>query len=176
MKWFSLLVVACLVGCSSETSQNRGSAPTEADARRALDAALTAWQQGEPPGSVANQSPRVQFVDSIRPPGQKLVGYEVLGEVPGEERRRSFLVQLRLENPAETPKLRFCVLGVDPLWVFREEELEMIGQWACGVEEDATKERAPSGSSAEAASMIKAGKENAAKENTLKEDTEEKKR
>ena len=109
--------------------------PSEPAARQALDAALATWQQGQPPGAVPDQSPNVQFVDSNRRAGQKLVGYEILGEVASEG-RRTFLVQLRLENPSEAPKVRFCVLGVEPLWVFREEELDMIAHWACGAPED----------------------------------------
>jgi hypothetical protein len=127
-----ILLVASLAGCGTSTSQVH--LPSEAEARQALEAALAAWQKGRPPGAVPDRSPSVQFVDSSRQAGQKLVGYEVLGAVPSDQ-RRTFVVRLRLENPAETPKVRFCVLGADPLWVFREDELEMIGHWACGAED-----------------------------------------
>jgi hypothetical protein len=127
-----ILLVASLAGCGSSPSQNH--VPAEAEARQALDAALATWQNGRPPGAVPDQSPTVQFVDPTRRVGQKLVAYEILGEVPSDE-RRTYIVHLRLENPSESPKVRFCVLGADPLWVFREDELEMIGHWACGTEE-----------------------------------------
>jgi hypothetical protein len=147
MKWFcGIVLVVPLAGCAPSGGGERHVPPAPA-ARQALDAALAAWVNGQAPGAMSDQSPPVQVVDSMRRPGQKLVGYEILGEV-ASDKHRSFLVQLRLENPPEAPKVRFCVLGVNPLWVFREDELDMIGQWACGVPEDNNSEEGASKDSA----------------------------
>src|SRR5262245_4807034 len=106
MKWFGGVLLAwAMAGCSG-SSGVENQVPPEPLARRALDAALAAWKQGQPPGTLTEPSPHVQVVDSMRRPGQKLVGYQILGEVACD-RQRSFLVQLHLEHPAESPKIRF---------------------------------------------------------------------
>src|SRR5262245_16094944 len=136
-----LIVLAGIVGCGGSGGGGMDRfLPPQADARKALEAALSAWKDGQPPGLLPDQSPRVHVVDSMRRAGQRLADYENLGEVASDG-RRGFLVQLRLENPAETRKVRFCVIGIDPLWVFREEELDMIGHWTCGAADDAGAEK-----------------------------------
>ncbi len=143
MKWFCCVFLVASIGGCAASSGVESQVPAEPAARQALDAALTAWKEGQPPGTLTDQSPHVQVVDSMRRPGQRLVGYEILGEV-ASQRQRGFLVRLRLDHPSETSKVRFCVVGIDPLWVFRQEELDMLGRWMCAApEENAPEKNAP---------------------------------
>jgi hypothetical protein len=121
------LLAVWAAGCGGSKNFDHYIPPPE-QARRALEAALTAWQKGEPPGRIASTSPTVHVVDSHRKRGQRLQGYEILGEVPGNA-PRCFAVRLSLEDPREEQKARFVVLGIEPLWVMRHEDLDMMAHW-----------------------------------------------
>lgn len=125
-----LLSVACL-GCGSKGWKYERYIPAPAAAERALESALDAWRDGQGPGEVPGTAPRVQVVDCYRRPGQRLQSFEVIGEVLGERGPRCFAVRLTLANPAEVQKVRYYVLGIDPLWVYRQEEYDMIAHWEC---------------------------------------------
>jgi hypothetical protein len=62
------------------------------------------------------------------------VRYTILGEAPGDA-PRCFAVRLHLEEPQEEQRVRFVLIGLDPLWVFRHEDYEMLAHWECGVED-----------------------------------------
>jgi hypothetical protein len=127
-----LAVVAA--GCGGTPPTDRYVPPPDA-ARSALELALRSWQKGRPPGEVEGAvSPRVILVDNGRRPGQTLSRFTILGETAGEG-PRCFAVRLRLEEPEEEQRLRFVVFGVDPLWVYRYEDYEMMIHWQCGPEE-----------------------------------------
>jgi hypothetical protein len=87
-----------------------------------------AWQNGQPAGRIAASSPVVEGVDTHRRPGQKLQSYAILGEVAGDS-PRCFAVRLNLENPRQEQTARFVVIGLDPLWVLRHEDYEMMAHW-----------------------------------------------
>jgi hypothetical protein len=57
-----------------------------------------------------------------------LEDFEILGEVPGAT-ARCFAVRLKLREPVGDEKVRYAVFGIDPLWVFRQEDLEMLSHW-----------------------------------------------
>jgi hypothetical protein len=122
-------VCAVAAGCSDDRSNARYVPPAEA-ARQALKAALRSWQEGRPAGKLEGTSPAVILVDNCRSPGQGLTDFTILGEAPGEG-PRCFAVRLRLDNPAEERRVRFVVFGIDPLWVFRYEDYEMMIHWEC---------------------------------------------
>jgi hypothetical protein len=126
------LVAAGLVlvaaGCSATDDPGRFY-PPEDRARQALDAALTAWQQGAAPGTVpGTANPRVEFVDSHNGPGRRLKAYTVLGLAPGDG-PRVFTVQLALDGPAAEVRARYYVIGIDPVWVIRQEDYDMLNHW-----------------------------------------------
>jgi hypothetical protein len=137
------LLVICLglAGCGGRPDATRY-VPAEAVAREALEAGLRAWQDGQPPGRVAGSSPAIEVVDTLRRPGQRLASFEILGEVPGNG-PRCFAVRLALANPGEIVTERFCVLGIDPLWIFRQEEYEMFLHWECFDDKAKTTAAAP---------------------------------
>jgi hypothetical protein len=115
-------------GCSSSSDPGRY-IPPEDKARQALEAALTGWRNGAPAGAVPGTSgPVVQFVDSHRGPGQRLKEYTVLGMAPGDG-PRVFTVRLALDAPAADVKARYVVFGIDPVWVIRHEDFDMINHW-----------------------------------------------
>jgi hypothetical protein len=116
-----------LAGCGGSTGYERF-IPAEDRARQALEAALEAWQSGEPHGPVAGTVPPVEFVDSHHKPGQRLRAYSILGMAPGDG-PRVFTVKLTLANPGEEVRARYVVMGLDPLWVIRNEDFEMLAHW-----------------------------------------------
>ena len=79
--WAALcgLLTFCCTGCGGGTKGDyRRFVPTESAARQALEAALAAWQRGEPTGRIDSVSPAVQVADTKRQQGQKLARYEIL--------------------------------------------------------------------------------------------------
>jgi hypothetical protein len=115
-------------GCSASDDPSRFY-PAEDRARQALDAALTAWQQGAPPGTVSGTTnPRVEFVDSHNGPGRPLKAYVVLGLAPGDG-PRVFTVQLSVDAPTAELRVRYYVIGIDPVWVIRKEDYDMLNHW-----------------------------------------------
>jgi hypothetical protein len=117
------LALLTAAGCS------RGDArytPSEDTARRALEAALDAWKGGQArPGPVEGTTPPVQVVDSRWRTGQRLAGYEVLGEEPSTGGPRVFSVRLTMQGKAPEATVRYYVVGKDPLWVFRDEDYQL---------------------------------------------------
>ena len=103
--------------------------PPDDRARQSLDAALSAWQQGSAPGPVPRTAnPVVHFVDSHNGPARRLKGYTVLGLAPGVG-PRVFTVQLTLDGPPAEVRVRYYVIGIDPVWVVRQEDYDMLTHW-----------------------------------------------
>lgn len=121
-------VLIFTIGCAERADQSRYY-PPEDKARTALEAGLNAWQQGsltnEVPGT---KGPAVGWIDNQRSPGQLLKAFEILGLAPGDG-PRVFTVRLVLENPVAEIKTRFVVVGLDPVWVFRQEDYDMLIHW-----------------------------------------------
>src|SRR5262245_12965177 len=137
--WLRVLcygVIVAAAGCGGDPRARY--IPAEPAARQALEVALAAWQDGQPPGPVAGTTPLVRVVDGHRRPGQKLQDFEILGPAPGDG-PRVYAVRLTLDGPREEQKVRFVVLGIDPLWVVRYEDYEMIAHWEHPMDEDASK-------------------------------------
>jgi len=132
--WLAAGCAVIAAGCG-ETPSTARFVPTPEAAWQALDVALRSWREGRPAGKVERRTnPAVMLVDTCRLPGQTLESFTILGETPGEG-PRCFAVRVRLENPADEQRLRFVVFGVDPLWVYRYEDYEMMIRWQCNSEE-----------------------------------------
>ncbi len=115
-------------GCQSRSDPQRY-VPKVETARQAIEAALTARQNRQTTSPVSGTNPVVHLIDSSRPkPNQTLAGFEILGEVAGVV-PRCFAVQLRLRNPDAEVRERYIVVGIDPLWVYRHEDYEMLTHW-----------------------------------------------
>jgi hypothetical protein len=123
-----LLLASLLTGCAKKGYARY--VPSAAAGREAVEFALKEWQAGQPVGTLTSHSPPLQVVDSCRRPGQLLAGYTILGEAPCDG-PRCFAVRLKHENPNEELKVRYVVVGIDPLWVMRFEDYEMMKHWEC---------------------------------------------
>jgi hypothetical protein len=117
------LLLIPLAGCRS-TSTDRY-VPESERAREVLTAALDAWKSGKPVGHV-DHAPSIEVVDSRWRAGDKLSGYEISGEDTTPEGHRRFSVKLTMQQPAGTQEARFVVFGIDPLWVYREEDYKKL--------------------------------------------------
>jgi hypothetical protein len=116
------------IGCGRQIQEQRF-IPSEQDGQRALETALTAWKNGKvPPARVQEPSPAIEFVDTHHQAGQKLTAFTVLGPTAGDA-HRCYAVRLTLDNPREEVRARYVVYGLDPLWVSRYEDYEMMCHW-----------------------------------------------
>lgn len=93
-----------------------------------MSSALDAWKAGQPSGPVANTSPLVHVTDTNRKPEQQLVDYKILGEKPSSH-GRTFMVELKLASPTQQLKAEYIIVGIDPLWIFRREDYELLMHW-----------------------------------------------
>lgn len=116
------------LGCSGAGTYGKF-IPSDNTAQQALESALTDWKNGKPAGNVEGTKPLVQVYDSHRRPKQVLKEFEVLGMVPTGDGPKAFNVRLVLENPHEELKVRYIVLGLDPLLVFTQDDYEMMAHW-----------------------------------------------
>jgi len=120
-----LLCAAAVVGCQTRTAEDYK--PSVEHCREALTKALDAWKRGDSPGQIEG-SPTVQVGDTFRRAGQKLKSYEILGETAGDQGRQ-FVVRAAFTNPDADEKIEFILIGIDPIWVFRKEEYDMVTHW-----------------------------------------------
>ena len=97
--------------------------PAEQTSRQALEAALTAWQNGQKPDEVTTGPPAVRVVDSWWSAGAKLAQFQIVGEESGSG-PTFFSVRLTVKGKSRTTErtVRYVVVGRDPLWVYREED------------------------------------------------------
>ena len=93
---------------------------------------MEAWLKGEPSGPLAGTQPLVQVVDSHRKRGLTLVRYEILGEVAGNA-PRCFAVKAYVKAPQDNAekllRLKYIVIGIDPLWVWGQFDYDMLAHW-----------------------------------------------
>jgi hypothetical protein len=121
--------VAVFAGCTRGPKKDEDFTPPPDKAKQALEAALTHWQGGNPPRDVPGGPPAVWVVDSVWKSGQQLKAFEVLGEdsppAGAGSAPRYFKVRL---TPAKGPpqEVRYVVVGIDPLWVYREKDFDSL--------------------------------------------------
>ena len=142
-----LFATGSLPGCGARPAGFERYVPEAARAQAALDRALAAWKNGGPPKQLALSDPEVavEVADGFRRPGQRLADYEIVGEVAADG-PRCFVVRLMLEQPSQQIDTRYYVAGIDPLWVFRQEDYDLIMHWEkCDDETSEAAASAPSG-------------------------------
>lgn len=122
------VLISLCVGCGSPRRSHERYVPAPETAQATIRTALEAWQRGEPVGEIPGTKPLIFVTDAHRRDGQKLEHFEILGEVPGAT-QRTYLVKVTFSNPAAEEKIRYAVLGIDPLLVFRHEDLELLAHW-----------------------------------------------
>jgi hypothetical protein len=122
-----VVVAATLIGAGCSNNA-RDYTPSPSVAEDAIRQALEMWKAGLPAGPVPDSKPVVHVTDAGRKPGQTLESYDLLGETRGTG-GRSYAVALHLANPEEEIKTKYLVVGIDPLWVFRQEDYELLMHW-----------------------------------------------
>jgi hypothetical protein len=125
---FMLLAGAALTGCADRPNGDPRITPLET-AREALDSSMKAWQNGQPPGKIDGTTPSVQVVDSVWKRGEKLKGYEVVGEESDQDGLRWFSVRLQLEKSDSSQRVKYLVMGTTSITVFREEDYNLSRSW-----------------------------------------------
>lgn len=125
------LVWLCLAsfGCGS-AADPQSFVPNLETAQKALESVLQAQQAGESAFPVSGTKPAVYLVDSRQQqkPDQRLAGFEILGEIASDS-PRCFVVRLSLTNPDAEVRERYVINGIDPLWVYRQEDYELLMHW-----------------------------------------------
>ena len=124
----TLLCVFTICGCRRGNDPSQY-IPAQSIARRALEMALTARKEGRTESSLPLDGKiSVEVIDKYRRPGQKLNDFKVLGEV-SVNGGRWFEVELNFDEPVQSEQVRYCVLGINPLWVFAQADYEQIAHW-----------------------------------------------
>ena len=123
--WAALACCLWLNGCRAVS--NEQFTPPEERAKNALVAVLEQWKSGAAPAPIEGD-PLVRISDTQRRDGQRLLNYSIVGAESLDVGRR-FQVQLQLDNPAEQQTVQFIVVGIDPLWVFRREDYDVLAHW-----------------------------------------------
>ena len=121
-----VLVVLPGLGCGGSNAGSARYVPDATSARQALETALAAWQRGESAGRIAASSPPIEVVDTRRPAGKKLAGFDIVGEEGGDG-PRWFTVRLKFDSDGDAEEVRYAVVGRDPIWVFRDADYSQIG-------------------------------------------------
>jgi hypothetical protein len=96
--------------------------PKEAESREALTTALTAWKKGEKWQKIPAGESVIEVLDNKWRAGQQLADFQILEADPAGDGPQWFTVKLVMKKPAGELKVRYVVVGIDPLWVYREED------------------------------------------------------
>ena len=111
-----------------------------------LEEVFEAWKAEKPTGMIRKSGPAVNVVDESRRPGQKLLGFEILGEVTGNG-PRVFAVKLQFDFPKEEKTIRYVLVGIDPLWVFQQSDYDKMVHWEMNHDEASESQPIPKKSS-----------------------------
>lgn len=125
MRVLTLMVGTLLLAGCSPGGKVEDFTPPADNARKALEAALGHWKSGNKPGTIPGITPVVEVLDSKWKAGQKITGYEVLGEDPAGPGPRTFKVRLTPAQGAPV-EVKYIVVGIDPLWVYRDEDFRKL--------------------------------------------------
>lgn len=115
-------------GCGRQAPDYSPYTPGLDQAQEAVRLGLEAWKADQPPGELPGTRPVIHVTDAGRKAGQTLVDYRILGEARGSA-GRTIAVILQLDHPREELRARYIVVGIDPLWVFRQEDYDLLMHW-----------------------------------------------
>jgi hypothetical protein len=99
--------------------------PSSESARAGVSRAMEGWLKGLSTDASGSTRPEVHVVDQTRRADQHLAGYEILGEEPAEN-ARAFAVRVTYDGADDLEIVRFLAVGVDPMWIFRQEDYETL--------------------------------------------------
>jgi hypothetical protein len=89
---------------------------------------MDAWQAGQPAGEIPQSKPAIHVTDNHQQRQRGLEKYRILGETVARS-GRTFVIELTLKSPEEKVKTEYIVVGIDPLWVFRREDYDLLMHW-----------------------------------------------
>jgi hypothetical protein len=115
------LLVSVLTGCGASSARFK---PTSGEARSSLEAALAAWRDGKPYGSVV-ATPSIQVGDSAWQAGDQVESFEI-GEELDDDGTKQFVVAFKMKKPPGDQSVRYYVHGRDPVWIYREEDYKRM--------------------------------------------------
>ena len=131
LPWIGLgLSVLGLAGFGCGGGSHQQYVPAESRAREAVEATLNAWKSAQPEGDARtiSEGVKVNGLDQDWRSGKVLSDFTILEALAAVEHEpRQFRVRLNYAgetNPVETV---YFVVGIDPLWVFREEDYRRTG-------------------------------------------------
>lgn len=120
--WMLFVLAGLAVGCQGEV---KNYTPSEANARAALEAALTRWQNGQAkPAPFQHGKVTVQVADQSWEAGQKLQGFEIVGDDGATSGPRAFTVKLKTAKGEQTTK--YYVFGIDPLQIYSQPDYQKL--------------------------------------------------
>jgi DNA polymerase IIIc chi subunit len=115
--------VLTLAGCDN-TGHGRYS-PTQDEARSSLDAALTAWRDGQSAESIV-ATPPVRVADSLWQSGEQIESFQIGEEEANDDGTKRFPVKLTIKKTKQVQDVRYIVNGRDPVWVFSEKDYQRM--------------------------------------------------
>ena len=122
------LLAACMFALAGCGPSRERFTPAPQVAEESLTSALTAWREQRKTDEIEGK-PAIRVVDTTRKPGQTLERFEVLSESKITGEGRCYLVKLVFANPAAEIRVRYVVVGIDPVWVFRKEDYDRLAHW-----------------------------------------------
>ncbi len=129
------LVLLC-AGCTPGGQRNEDFIPAQDTAQVALEAYLRAWAAGVSGQPVPGTRPAVFAADELRATGRTLSEFTVLGPVPADA-PRCLAVRLTLGKPRQVVRERYIVVGIDPIWIIRYDDYQMVTHWDHAMPPDA---------------------------------------
>jgi hypothetical protein len=117
-----LPLLSLFAGCGASHARYK---PTSDEARSSLDAALSAWRDGKPYGSI-NVTPPVHVGDSAWQSGKQIESFQIGEEQDDGDGTKQFVVTIKMKKPASEQSVRYFVHGRDPVWVYREEDYKRM--------------------------------------------------
>ena len=118
------LVLLLLAGCHKSESDYE--TPDDV-AQKALSTALTAWQNGQPPGKIEGSSRPIQVIDARWQNGDKLENFEILGEEEPATQGPSRWFSVKLKAPGgKEETVRYVLVGKESIWIYREEDFARV--------------------------------------------------
>jgi hypothetical protein len=102
--------------------------PSWAEARQALESALSTWRDAPSPLPESFDIRGVQFVHRRRKPDQRLLSFQILGKTEVKNARH-FTVRLNLEGEESPELVKYHIVGRDPVWVFLLDDYNMFSHW-----------------------------------------------
>ncbi len=131
---FLALAAVLLAGCDSGPESPEEARlkfiPEPSVARSAVESILDAWRDAPNPLPNSFDTKSYKFVDFQRKPNQRLKSFEILRVARVEDTMQATVRMVLEPSRSAKPQIvRYIIFGIDPLWIYRLEDYEMISHW-----------------------------------------------